>query len=596
MAGKSISLEIDSKKIKIGIIGTGKNPALYQALSCEAPYGTVDDGYIIDRVRLTEIVRKVMTENQIKLKHMAVTVNSTKIASREVVIPFVKDDRIKDVIYANASEYFPFSVDEYCLAYEIVEKVIKPEERKIRLMVYAAPDKLIQSYYDLAASLGLKIDHIDYFGNSCVQLLGGLMPAKTNFIMQISEENTLVTILSEGKLRLQRTIPYGVRELKEAVLSSMGYDAATYEKAEEILKLEDIMDIGEEENEAYSEAAASLDYSSPEAQKHMFRVDLSSRADGIMRYLYDGVTRVMDYFLSGNTGTTVDSVYMGGVGASYKTVQQYFKTRSSYEIKPLASLFSPKLLKTVDADILNEYLPGTGALLSPLDFIPLALHQPKAHTNRALYVILIFSVAASAIMVGSSFMVYMITNADKNRVTERIEELSDVETVYNQYMSALSDYQSASGMMDATRHNSQFLGKVITELEEKLPSGVILEGFSENESGLSFSVTASSKEEAARTLLQLRTIPYFSSIETSGITHSAGEEGQSGVVTFSVQAVYFENLHGELSDSEGVLPESTGDAGSAANGEETTEGETATLSPEEEISKEFESTSEGAAE
>ena len=48
---------------------------------------------------------------------------SAKVASREVLLPPVKDNRIKTVIETNAADYFPVDMSNYRVSYSLLERV-----------------------------------------------------------------------------------------------------------------------------------------------------------------------------------------------------------------------------------------------------------------------------------------------------------------------------------------------------------------------------------------------------------------------------------------------------------------------------------------
>lgn len=46
---------------------------------------------------------------------------SSRIASREVRIPFVKKNRIQSIIQENATDYFPIDISGYVLSYSMID-------------------------------------------------------------------------------------------------------------------------------------------------------------------------------------------------------------------------------------------------------------------------------------------------------------------------------------------------------------------------------------------------------------------------------------------------------------------------------------------
>ena len=90
-------------------------------------------------------------------------------------MPYVKSPRkLQQVLQANSGDYFPMSTSgDYVFAYNILEDYLSRDDgrRMYRISAVAAPMDLIRCYYELAEDLKLSVKHIDYFGNSVIQLL-----------------------------------------------------------------------------------------------------------------------------------------------------------------------------------------------------------------------------------------------------------------------------------------------------------------------------------------------------------------------------------------------------------------------------------------
>ena len=82
----------------------------------------------------------------------------------------------------------------------------------------AAPMDLVKNYYELAEELKLNVKHIDYFGNSVIQLLSMQMTeGRTDLVLQIEKDATFVNVMRGKTLILQRSVPYG----KNAVINAL---------------------------------------------------------------------------------------------------------------------------------------------------------------------------------------------------------------------------------------------------------------------------------------------------------------------------------------------------------------------------------------
>ena len=92
------------------------------------------------------ILYSKLKEKKISTKKAVFVLNSARIASRDIELPLVKEKQLKEMIAMNASDYFPVDLSQYKLVHQIIEKIDRPEEKKLRLSVIAVPNDLILSY------------------------------------------------------------------------------------------------------------------------------------------------------------------------------------------------------------------------------------------------------------------------------------------------------------------------------------------------------------------------------------------------------------------------------------------------------------------
>ena len=157
MAGKAISIEIGYSLTRVCEVDyKAKTHRVYRRFTVPTPAGVMNDGVLRVTPEYVEELRKALADSKMKAKQVVFTITSGRINSREVMIPMVKDNRIADVVAANASEYFPVDLSQFELAHNILGVVgEKKGQQQYKLLVMAAPKALLQDYYELAKELKL---------------------------------------------------------------------------------------------------------------------------------------------------------------------------------------------------------------------------------------------------------------------------------------------------------------------------------------------------------------------------------------------------------------------------------------------------------
>ena len=131
---KVLSIEIGSAAIHMCEVDyKAKNPRVYKHVTIRTPEGMLKDDVIETDESFVSTIKEALAANKIHVKQIVFTMGSTKIASREVTIPYVKENRIADVIRSNASDYFPVDLDQYELAHSVVgvTENDRSEERRV---------------------------------------------------------------------------------------------------------------------------------------------------------------------------------------------------------------------------------------------------------------------------------------------------------------------------------------------------------------------------------------------------------------------------------------------------------------------------------
>ena len=156
MATKVLSIEIGQGLTRVVEMDYNvKNPKIYDFFTFETPKDVIDDGMVQKNDAFTSVFKAECEKRGIKTNQVVFSVNSTRIARRDITIPLVKEKQIQDLITTSATDYFPVDMTQYHLAYSIMEKINTKEEKNYRLNVLAVPNDLTACYFDFCEILRL---------------------------------------------------------------------------------------------------------------------------------------------------------------------------------------------------------------------------------------------------------------------------------------------------------------------------------------------------------------------------------------------------------------------------------------------------------
>lgn len=525
---KVLGIEIGSSVIRICETDYKmKNPHVYGQIMVQTPVDAVKDDVVMVTDVLVATIKNAMAAAKMHAKQVVFTINSPKIANREVNIPFVKSNRIADVVKLNAADYFPVDLEQYELGHSIIGTVENEKGiKQYRALVLAAPKVIVESYFRLASALGCTVAALDYSGNSIYQLVRSQCDTGVQMVIKIDEKSTMVTVIKNQIITLQRTVAYGVEDNIRAIIEASDYAKPDYRSALHTLYTNNCVEenVAEEWGE---EAAASLNY------------------------LVSGIARVADYYNSRNEGAAIENVYVTGLGGNFAGMAGLVESALSIPVYPLNEVDVLHLPKGFVREELGIYLGCIGAAMAPIGF--LGEKEDKKGTMEVLpgkesmkaISLLIFCggiLIAAALAVSSMIELAAVQNTNRD-LQKRVKELEPIKEVYAEYLQEQYTWAKLNYLYGTTVTPNEILIEFIEEMEEKMPASLVVQSFMANEDGVTMSLTVLDKKEAAKLIRQFGTFKTISDVQVSGISDSgAVMEGEpiaeEGKVSFSVTLTY----------------------------------------------------------
>lgn len=512
-----------------------KNPKVYRSFSFQTPVGVIGEAGVRKSEEFRTALHKLLDANKIKTRKTLFVVNSGKIASREVLIPMIKENRIKDFLNTNSADFFPVDLSRYQLVYRNEGVVQQDTVKKRKLYVFAVPGDLVQSYEELADFCSLELTALDYVGNSIFQMMHKAVGNNICCSVKLDNNATMITIINQGMVVLQRTVFYGFEEVEKVVVDSGLFPKEQYPAAMDILQQTDCLDA----NQAAPEDAMNA---------------MRAEAVEALRPMIGNIRRVLDYYQSRNNGAEVKECFLIGNGAYIKGLDRLM----SQELNLPVHLQEKDVLngfRTSGGRLDAMYEACYGAAIQPLDFVfgsaqtAKIIEEKKKRELFAAKLIGLLCVACAVILLALSGVQRIALSHELNNLNKQKDELEYIQDIYNAYVDTKSQYDDVTKMNGKTETVSDALADAIEEMEEKFPSGVKVTSLTSNGEGISMDIEVSTKEEAAKILQNLATFDAFRSVTTNGITESTDENGKI-TVTFSVMCTYVNGTADDSIDTE----------------------------------------------
>lgn len=614
MAKKVLSILIGSECTKVCELQykkkyKNKSIRVYKSIVFETPEGSVEDGFIKDMNVFGEELKSRLKEAKIKSDRVVFTINSSKIANREIVMPPVNEKRIMDIIKTGASEYFPIDMNEYILSYQIIEKSTvaskrndkklekkelklarkqakldakarrkkskteliadnlelrasidtetddnstvngdisdnkqsKEAKRQMRLAVYAAPSTMVKNYYSFAKQMHFDIVAIDYYGNSSYQAIKRQSKRGINVYVQMNEQDTIISILRNDILILQRTVNYGLYKLT-GIIDELGYGQG--EGEEDPLSLLSNHDmLSREEGNTVLEEVAATDSSEFSGLKQLLTENIRES----LYTLVGNVTRMLDYYKSTHKQIDIETIYLTGALVNIKGVERFFSTGIGLPHKIMAKINAVSSSKKAKVFRTNpsSFLTLIGAVLSPADFVPyeFVLKKQRRSMVIATTFLTLVCIAGSVGTIYVSYTDYLMAKKELDEIKAEYEAMESLSGAHDTYDLAVTELADLERFREMTDSNNDKIKDVIEQLERKLPSSTVIHSMNFTETTVTMNVTANdegagSNALIAKILKQLKGIEYFDNVDISGIK-VIKDDGMDRV-NFSISCTYVE--------------------------------------------------------
>lgn len=534
---KVLSIDITNESITIIelTVSQKKQTYIHNVIIFETPEDAYEDGTIKEPDRIAQAIREQLSARGISNKNAVFVLSSAKIVNREVVIPFVKPNKIRGIINANSSEYFPVNIEDYVVSHSVLETVTDAENNKqIRVLAVAAPTQMVRSYYELASLAGLNVVGVDYVGNAMLQLIKTQTSANaTTMVIQLGSETTVLNIVQGDNLLLQRTVPYGTNSVVNVIMDEKGVDATT---AMTLLQNDRLITVDFDDNEA----------------------------TGAFRYLINNIGRVMDYYASKNPDKPIDDVFLTGDGALIKGIDGLFKIQLNVNTRIMDSLYNIKFDPSIDLKVYNPvYLvTSIGAAFNPMGFEVIDASGKPTGGGSGISLVPFVALTVVAAIAAAGLAFYSIkaksdAEAERDNLNSKIAGISDIEQIIAEHDKAQAEYMDILTMYNGTYQLNENMRTFISELESKIPTTVVVTNFTSTNDGVNMPCISADYDSIADFIMQLKTIECIDDAYVATIAKVVDDETGEIAYNFTVTCVYVNTNEKAIADeaTEGATEE-----------------------------------------
>lgn len=483
MAKKIIVVRVGEKETQIvHMEHSVSNPTVYGCVRFPTPENAVQDGMVMEAAEMAVRIHKTCLEKGIKTRDAIFTVASGKIASREVSIPVVNKTKIQPLVMAEVPDLFPIDTEKYVFSY-VMQGEPREDENGDKLqdvMVFAAPSDLIDSYYALADAAGLHIMSLEADGNAVFQIMKRQARSAVSMSVQINNSSTLVNVISENRLLLQRVVPYGINVFTEVMTQEPAFQTPTDMEAYTLLKRNRVI---------MHNLNADNPNNDPSLEK---RIEVTDNAS----FLLGNISRIIEYYNTKYKDQPIEEIICMGQGCAIAGIHELISNELGIAAFTPQEIDGIRFNRSVNINaFILQYINCFGSVFEPVNFVSRAVAQRAQKRGTLTGSVLIFAgcLLLSVVVCGFSVLQLVVTKRENEVLTSRVAAMSPIQDEYDSLMAIESNRDLVDAVeLRTTTHNNKF-HNLIKEIEDYIPKTFKIQNITSDEQHVSINVTSTDK-------------------------------------------------------------------------------------------------------
>ena len=293
-------------------------------------------------------VRAILEEAKITTKKVVLSIPDFSTFYTSFELPSISKEELSKAIEFEARKYIPLPVSEVALDWQITETNLPDKKKKLKILLVAVPNEVVNQYKNLAALCGLKLFALEAEVFGLVRSLAG-EEKNTVCLIDLGSRSTTINIVDKGILKLSHSFDISGNDFTQQIAKSLGIDS----KEAEILK-----------------------------QKYGLLPDSGKKIDKILYPLVDlvlvEIDKIFNFFVRTEKKQIEKIILAGGV-AKMPGLKSYFSARLNSNLKqqesrkkiivgnPFSNLLYPPILEQSLEEIGPSYSIAVGIALRGLN-------------------------------------------------------------------------------------------------------------------------------------------------------------------------------------------------------------------------------------
>jgi len=205
-----------------------KNPELVTFGSQPTPHGVINSEDKSHQKKLTDALKELFASTKFRSKNVVMAMPEYSVFTRFLEYVGVKDNELKSAVYYDAKQYIPIPIDEVHMSF--IKVGYDPDRKAQKVLLVAAPKKILDIYIDVAVNAGLNPLAIETESIAMGRAMYRATGKSSLMMLDFGSQSTDMSIMNEGHLVFSQSISIGSDSLTQAIVNKFNFE---YNQAEE---------------------------------------------------------------------------------------------------------------------------------------------------------------------------------------------------------------------------------------------------------------------------------------------------------------------------------------------------------------------------
>lgn len=207
---------------------SSSTPQLVNLGSQLTPKGVINSGEKEDQKKLADVLKKLYDNSKIRNKSVVMALPEFSVFTRFLEFPGVKKEELRDAVFFEAKQYIPLPIDDVQMSFVTIG--FNEEKNAPRVLLVAAPKKIIDIYMEIAGMSGLDLIAIETEAVAMGRAMYKSTQKKNLVMLDFGANSTDMSIMTNGYLVFSQSISIGSDSLTQSIVNKFNFE---YNRAEE---------------------------------------------------------------------------------------------------------------------------------------------------------------------------------------------------------------------------------------------------------------------------------------------------------------------------------------------------------------------------